>query len=462
MNISKTNIEGLFVIEPKVFGDNRGWFAETFRADKLNELGINTNFVQDNQSFSAQKGTLRGIHFQNFPYALAKLVRCTRGALLDVAVDLRPNSPTFKQWFSIELSAENKKQLYIPRGFGHGFVSLSNDVEIQYKTDDYYSNKHDRSIRFDDPSLKIEWGINEVILSDKDKSAPFFKDSDFNFGERILVTGVRGQLGYDVVKKLQSKSIDCRGIDYQEMDITNPEAVHKYITEYNPTIIIHCAAYTAVDKAEEEQDKCFAVNVTGTENIAKAAKQINAKMIYISSEYVYGSDDSKFNKETDNTNPKNYYAKTKLDGEVAVQKIVDKHFIIRTSWVFGKNGNNFIKTMLRLGSEKSELNVVGDQIGSPTYTVDLAKIIVDMIFTENYGTYNVSNEDICSWADFATEIFKQAGFSTKVNAIATSEYPTKAQRQLGSRMSKDKLAENGFGKLPTWQDALKRYMEEIK
>ncbi len=181
MNLIKTDIEGLVVIEPQVFGDHRGWFMETYSEEKFKELGIDTVFVQDNQSYSAQKGTLRGLHFQNNPKSQTKLIRCTRGTIVDVVVDLRKNSPTYKKWFSIELSAENKKQLYIPKGFAHGFVTLTDDVEVQYKVDEFYSKEHDRSIRFDDESIGVEWGIENPILSQKDLSAPLLKDSDVNF-----------------------------------------------------------------------------------------------------------------------------------------------------------------------------------------------------------------------------------------------------------------------------------------
>jgi len=181
MEVTKTDLEGLLIIEPKIFGDARGWFTETYSKVKFAEIGIDADFVQDNHSFSAQKGTLRGIHFQNNPHAQAKLIRCTKGAVLDVAVDLRKNSTTYKKWFGIELSADNKKMFFIPKGFGHGFLTLTDDVEFQYKVDDYYSPECDRSIRFDDPEISVDWGNSSFILSDKDKNAPFLKDSDVDF-----------------------------------------------------------------------------------------------------------------------------------------------------------------------------------------------------------------------------------------------------------------------------------------
>lgn len=181
MNITKTKLEGVLVLEPDVFGDDRGWFSESYNKKKLSDLGLNIDFVQDNHSMSSLKGTLRGLHFQNNPHAQSKLIRCTKGAVLDVAVDLRKNSSTYKQWISIELTAENKKQFFIPKGFAHGFLTLTDDVEFQYKVDDYYDKESDRSIRFDDPEIGVDWGIENPILSDKDKSAPLLKDSDVNF-----------------------------------------------------------------------------------------------------------------------------------------------------------------------------------------------------------------------------------------------------------------------------------------
>ncbi len=275
---------------------------------------------------------------------------------------------------------------------------------------------------------------------------------------KVLVTGVGGQLGYDVIKELAKRNIDCIGADKAEFDITNFGAAHKFMTDYMPDAVIHCSAYTAVDKAEDEPELCHLVNAVGTENIAKICKEIDAKMVYISTDYVFDGTKEGFYEVDDVPNPINVYGKTKLEGEVAVQKILEKYFIVRISWVFGVNGNNFVKTMLRLGKERSELNVVADQIGSPTYTADLASLLVDMIQTEKYGIYHTTNEGECSWAEFAEEIFKIAGMNVKVNHITTAEYPTKAKRPLNSRMSKEKLVDYGFGKLMNWKEAVKKYI----
>lgn len=278
---------------------------------------------------------------------------------------------------------------------------------------------------------------------------------------KVLVTGVKGQLGYDVMKVLHERNIDCLGADIEEFDITDFQAAENFIKGYGPDVVVHCSAFTAVDKAEDNYDLCYAVNAVGPQNIAKVCKELDAKMVYISTDYVFpGTGDSAYEVDTP-TSPVSAYGKTKLSGEEAVRDILDKYFIVRISWVFGKNGNNFIKTMLRLAKDHSEINVVCDQIGSPTYTADLAPLLCDMIETEKYGTYHATNEGYCSWAEFAEAILKAAGYSTKVNYITTDQYPAKAKRPANSRMSKKSLDERGFHRLPSWQNALERYLKEI-
>lgn len=277
----------------------------------------------------------------------------------------------------------------------------------------------------------------------------------------ILVTGVNGQLGFDVVKELNKRNIECLGIDKEVLDITDSNAVNEYILKLKPECVIHCAAYTAVDRAEDEEEMCFKVNVDGTENIAKACKNINSKMIYISTDYVFdGKGETPF-EVNGNINPLSVYGKTKYQGEIKVKESLDKYFIVRISWVFGVNGNNFIKTMIRLGKEKESLNVVCDQIGSPTYTADLAPLLCDMVISQKYGIYHATNEGFCSWSEFATEIMKKANLKCKINPIPTSEYPTKAVRPFNSRLSKKSLLDSGFNVLPSWEDALERFLAEI-
>lgn len=279
---------------------------------------------------------------------------------------------------------------------------------------------------------------------------------------KVLVTGIGGQLGYDVMKVLKARDVDCLGADLAEFDITDYAAAEKFIGDYRPDAVIHCSAYTAVDKAEDNIDLCRAVNVKGTENIAKVCKDIDAKMIYISTDYVFPGTGEQYYETDDATAPVNIYGQTKLEGELVAKSLLEQYFIVRISWVFGKNGNNFIKTMLRLGKERDELNIVSDQIGSPTYTADLAELLCDMVVTDKYGTYHATNEGICSWAEFTEEIFRQAGMKTKVNHIKTAEYPTRAKRPMNSRMSKEKLMQAGFEKMPGWQDAVRRYLMEIE
>ncbi len=275
---------------------------------------------------------------------------------------------------------------------------------------------------------------------------------------KVLVTGANGQLGYDVVKELQKRNIECYGAMRQDFDIVDFEAVEKFIVSYMPDAIIHCAAYTAVDKAEDEQGLCYLVNASATENIAEICKKINAKMLYISTDYVFDGTKDGFYEVYDKPNPINVYGKTKLLGEQAVQRILDKYFIVRISWVFGEHGNNFVKTMLRLGKERKEISVVADQYGSPTYTVDLALLLVEMIQTDKYGIYHATNEGACTWAEFAEEIFKIADLNVKVNHIATAEYPTMAKRPMNSRLSKKKLVINNFKTLENWQKDLKKFL----
>lgn len=283
---------------------------------------------------------------------------------------------------------------------------------------------------------------------------------------KVLVTGVKGQLGYDVVAELTKRGHEAVGVDIEEMDITDAESVNKVIGEAAPDAVIHCAAWTAVDAAEDEENipKVKAVNVDGTRNIAEVCKKLDCKMIYISTDYVFnGQGTEPWQPDCKDYAPLSVYGQTKLDGELAVAELLEKYFIVRIAWVFGVNGKNFIKTMLNVGKKYSEVRVVSDQIGTPTYTYDLARLLVDMAETEKYGYYHATNEGgYISWYDFTCEIFRQAGYDTKVTPVTTEEYGiSKAARPFNSRLDKSKLSENGFEPLPTWQDALSRYLKEI-
>lgn len=460
MKIVKTDINDVLIIEPKVIGDHRGWFTETYSQKNLADHGININFIQDNHSFSATKGTLRGLHFQVNPKAQTKLVRCTRGMILDIAVDLRKGSPTYKKWVSVELSEDNKKQLFIPKGFAHGFITLTDNVEVQYKVDEYYSPDCDRSIKYNDTEIGIDWREINPILSHKDLNAPSLINSDLDFSIKVLVTGVSGQLGIDVINKLRSVGIVAIGVSSKDFDIVDKNQTESFILNLKPDVIIHCAAYTAVDLAEEEKDLCYSINVKGTENIIEAAKLIDSKLLYISSDYVFDGEGSNPHNEDGSTNPINFYGYTKEEGEKRVRESLDKFFIVRTSWLYGKNGNNFVKTMLKLAKTRAEISVVGDQFGSPTNTKDLANFIVELIQTEEYGIYHGVNEGYCSWYEFAKAIFSESDIDIKVNCITSNEYPTKAIRPKNSRLAKMKIDQKGLNRLPDWKDALQRYLKD--
>ena len=296
---------------------------------------------------------------------------------------------------------------------------------------------------------------------------------------KVFVTGVGGQLGYDVMNELAKRGHECVGsdiltkekivmpFDYVQLDITDKAAVEQTISQLQPDTVIHCAAWTAVDAAEDEANKpkVYAINVDGTKYIAEACKKADCKMVYISTDYVFNGEGTEpWQPDCKEYAPLNVYGDSKLKGELAVVEALEKYFIVRIAWVFGKNGNNFIKTMLNVGKKFDTLRVVNDQIGTPTYTFNLARLLVDMVETDKYGYYHATNEGgYISWYDFACEIFKQAGYNTKVVPVTTAEYGlSKAKRPFNSRLDKTKLQANGFKPLPTWQDALKRYLQEIQ
>lgn len=277
---------------------------------------------------------------------------------------------------------------------------------------------------------------------------------------KVLVTGVKGQLGHDIVKECERRNIGVVGVDIDEMDITNPAQVEEVIKGAKVDAVIHCAAWTAVDKAEDEAEICRKVNKEGSENIARVCEELDIPMMYFSTDYVFNGRGEKPWMEYEKREPLNVYGQTKYEGELAVEKL-EKYFIIRISWVFGVNGNNFIKTMLRLGKERGKVSVVNDQIGSPTYTYDLAKLCVDMIQTDKYGIYHATNQGYCSWYEFACEIFKQAGMNVRVEPVDSTVFPSKAIRPKNSRMNQTELDKNGFDRLPNWQDALGRYLKQL-
>ena len=280
---------------------------------------------------------------------------------------------------------------------------------------------------------------------------------------KVLVTGAKGQLGQDLMNELAKRGIEAVGVDVQEMDITDAAAVDRVMKQVSPDAVIHCAAYTAVDAAEDNAELCCRINGQGTRNVALACKEAGVKMMYISTDYVFDGQGTRPWEPDDRREPLNVYGQSKYEGELAVEELLDDYFIVRIAWVFGVAGKNFIKTMLRLGKERGAVSVVDDQIGSPTYTYDLSRLLVDMIQTDRYGRYHATNEGICSWYEFAVEIFRQAGMDqVKVTPVTSEAFAAKAKRPSNSRMSKEKLTENGFERLPSWQDALGRFLKEIE
>lgn len=279
---------------------------------------------------------------------------------------------------------------------------------------------------------------------------------------RVLVTGVKGQLGYDVMTELAKRGYEGVGVDVDEMDITDARKVDEVITKAQVDKVVHCAAYTAVDAAEDNVELCRRVNAEGTENIAKVCKRLDLPMVYLSTDYVFDGEGERPWEPDDERDPLNVYGQTKYEGELAVERNLDKYFIVRIAWVFGVNGKNFIKTMLNLAQNHDTITVVDDQVGSPTYTYDLARLLVDMIETEKYGRYHATNEGLCTWYEFAKEIFRQAGVDVKVVPVTSEQFQAKARRPHNSRMNKDKLEAMGFQRLPSWQDALSRYLKIIR
>ena len=275
---------------------------------------------------------------------------------------------------------------------------------------------------------------------------------------KVFVTGASGQLGFDVCLELERRGIEHKGVSSKELDIRDGMAVQRILEEYRPDAVIHCAAYTQVDRAEDEPEQCFAVNALGTRNIARACGAVGAKLLYISTDYVFPGTGQRPYEPEDETGPLSIYGKSKLEGEKAVKELLDRFFIVRISWAFGVNGGNFIRTMLRLSETHDTVRVVADQVGSPTYTADLALLLCDMIQTEKYGIYHATNEGFCSWAELAEAVFSAAGKGTKVQRVTTEEYGAKAPRPHNSRLSKTRLTERGFSLLPPWQDAVARYL----
>ncbi len=495
-----------YVVTPDVFGDERGFFSPAFIQKNLEKnipYNVFNGVVQENFS-NSQKGVIRGLHYQLDPKCQTKLVSVVSGEAIDVIVDIRPDSPTFKKWFAIRLRPFDK-QLLVPKGFAHGFIALKDNTLFHYLVDNDYAPNMEDGIPWDDKSINIDWetifksnDIKDLLTSEKDKQHSSldeklekgeipFKRSDLTSNEsklyknskiRVMITGGAGQLGYDVIKELNKRGYtDIYAPTIDELDLTNEELVNKAFEREKPDLVIHCAAYTAVDKAEENYNAAYNINVNATSYIAENCSKLNSKLIYISTDYVFdGTKSLDLTYDVnDIPNPKSVYGATKLMGERAALNN-PKTFIVRTSWVFGINGKNFMRTMLNLAETKNELGIVGDQYGSPTYTVDLARLLADMAETNKYGLYHANNEGYCNWAEFAEEIFRQNDKDVLVHHLSTEEYYEPqykkaeeegkelhiANRPRNSKLSKNKLIDNDFELLPHWKDAVRRYSKELK
>ena len=488
LTITETNGLDCLIVNTRRFGDARGFFESVTKAEQKH-LGFK-EFHQFSDSMSG-KGILRGLHYQEDPYCQAKMVRCVRGKVVDIVRDVRKDSPTFGETVAVELTPENGTFLYVPRGYAHAYLALEDDSLFEYFVDNEYNTRKEGGISYKDPEMVVnlytrkndeeeytseklsiydlleKYGIDKPLISPKDEERKPLSETEVNFARtprKYLVTGVKGQLGYDIVKELRARGeTDILALDRDEMDITDKDQVMSIVEAYKPDVIFHCAAWTSVDKAEEEKEACENVNVTGTRNIVDASIKVGAKIVYMSTDYVFDGKKEGYYTEDDKANPQSVYGETKYAGEEEVRRNPN-HFITRISWVFGINGNNFVKTMIKLSQKYKELSVVNDQIGSPTYTVDLSKLLVEMAHTDKYGTYNATNTGYCTWAEFAEAIFKEYGAKVKVNHVTTAEYfkdKPHATRPENSKFTWDKLEANGFALMPEWDDALGRYIEEF-
>lgn len=482
MKIDKTELKDSYEITIDRYGDERGFFEEYFNVSRYESLGFKP-VCQTNRSKSS-KGVFRGLHFQKNPYCQAKIVEVIKGSALDIIADIRKDSPTYGKYIVVHLTHDKHNQLFVPRGFAHGFIALEDDTEFQYLVDNTYNKASEGGIAYNDPDLNIDfagimkqYGIEELILSDKDKLHPTLKECDYEFydGEipetkkKYLITGYNGQLGYDLKRELLKRGVsetNILAVDLKEMDITKEEEVMRVTNEFKPDVIFHCAAYTNVNRAEDDLDNCYKVNVLGTRNMVNASIAVDAKIIYLSTDYVFDGKKEGLYQVDSTPNPKSVYGLTKYLGELEVARN-PKHYITRISWVFGINGNNFIKTMLKLAETKDELCVVDDQIGSPTYTVDLSKTLVDMANKDKYGTYHATNSGFCSWAEFARKIFEINEKDVLIKPVSTEEYAKlyglkQAERPLNSCLDKSKLITSGFDLLPDWEEATEAYSLELK
>jgi glucose-1-phosphate thymidylyltransferase len=455
-------LDGLKVIEGKIFEDNRGYFTETFNQANYRSLGIDTQFIQDNESVS-KYGVIRGLHYQTGEYAQAKLVRVIEGEVLDVVVDLRKNSVTYGKTYSMVLSDKNKKQMFIPKGFAHGFSVLSTTAKFAYKVDNVYNKESEAGINPLDSNLNIDWLLPKdmILIGDKDLLQPNF-EKEISDKKKLLILGSNGQLG----QCFRKQSILYPEFDYvfatrNDVNVTNYESLEEYINSINPDFIINCIAYTAVDKAESEIEQAYLINAKLPKNLAILSTKYNCKLIHISTDYVYNSEQGEHT-ENSVTNPCNVYGASKLKGDKNVIICSQDGIVIRTSWVYSDFGNNFLLTMIKLMKDKTELTIINDQIGSPTSGYSIVDAILKLIpqyskVKRENRVFNFSDNGIISWYDFAVKIQKLSGFNNcKLIPSPTSDYKTIAKRPLNSRMSKELFTNTFDIGIQYWELALQK------
>lgn len=463
----ETGIEGLYILEPTVFGDERGFFLETYNKKEFEEIGIFDEFVQDNHSKS-KKGVLRGLHFQT-KHSQAKLVRVIKGSVYDVAIDIRRNSSTYGKWYGIELSAKNKKMFFIPKGFAHGFLTLEDGTEFQYKCTDLYAPQYDSGIMWNDKEININWnfekyGLKEenIILSEKDKKHQSFKEyTEKYIGENVLLTGADGQLGQEFQKIFDKLGVKYTATDYRELDVINKEKVKEFVDNNDFTMIINCAAYNNVDKAEEEPEKCYALNSHVSKYLAEICKEKNIVFVTYSTDFVFDGEKEVPYTEEDIPNPLSIYSKAKLEGEKDSLEY-EKSFVIRTSWVFGMGNNNFCKQVINWSKGKDKLRIVDDQVSSPTYSKDLAEYSWELIQTDKYGLYHLSNDGEASKFEQAQYILKKIGWTGVLERGKTEEFPLSAKRAQYSKLDSSKIEKIIDRKIPHWKTGIDRFLEEMK
>ena len=432
----ETGIEGLYIIEPKVYEDERGFFFESYNKEEFAKLGIEDEFIQDNHSKS-QRGVIRGMHFQRkFPQG--KLIRVIRGKIYDVALDIREGSKSYGKYFATELSEENRRMLYIPKGFAHGFLALQDGTEINYKNSDRYAPKYEDGISWDDPDLGIDWklgeyGIDEVILSKKDGENKSFAE----YGRRVLITGAKGQVGTEVTKLCQKRKIICFPTSKEDLNILDFAHVREFIIENRINTIVNCASYNNVDGAESERELCYAINSEAVRNLVSVASEFQIPLVTYSSDFVFDGEKGSPYLEEDARNPLSVYGKSKVLAENYAASY-DKALVIRTSWVFSmENPNNFMNRVVEWSKTRDEIKLTTDQIGNPTSAEDIATITWKLLMKERYGVYNFCNSGTVS--KFEQGKYMLSDWDGRLRMVKMEDFHLPAKRPKYSALDTGKI-----------------------